>query len=207
MDDRTRRSDRQRPHPGGIGGRTFRAAVAASLLAGAGAAPAADAPSRHVGLQLEAGLPAGATLTAVVRPWPLLRLDAGIGYDVLAFGVVGGATLVPWQGSVRLTFGVNAGHYFSADVNRLVSTDSAALKTFLSDVSSTFVSGDIGVEMGPPDGAVFFVRVGLAYLFPSASNLEAALRQASPGIDYTVGPYSMSARTPTIRIGVVVMAF
>ncbi len=169
--------------------------LAAALLLAAGARAQAD--DARFGLQLDLGVPVGVALAAVAQPFDVLRLDAGFGYDLIAFGLKGGVTLAPFRWAVSPTLGVEAGHYFAGDASRFASGSSAATRILLSSVGYDYVSADVGLEVGPRSRYLFYLRAGIAQLFGSVKNVDAAFKQA------TVADASASARLPAVRLGLV----
>src|SRR5690606_36870932 len=82
-----------------------------------GPPPSEEPPSpKLLGLQLSVGVPDGLGAGAFVRPLPWLRVDGGVAYNVLAFGIQGGVTLIPWPGRIAPTLRLGAGQYFESDV-------------------------------------------------------------------------------------------
>src|SRR5690349_18933443 len=76
--------------------------------------PAGSSPSLF-GLLVDGGFPDGLGLSAVVRPWQLLRADAGVTYNVVGFGLRAGATLLPFSWTVSPLLRGEVGHMFESD--------------------------------------------------------------------------------------------
>jgi hypothetical protein len=198
--------------------------IAALLLAGTAGAqdPAAAAapgrevvlapasafyPGTHLGLQLDAGVPSGAAVSLVGRPWKFLRLDAGLGYNAVAYGIKGGVTLVPFHWWLTPTLGFGAGHYAPADASRFASGSSAAARQILSRVGYDYLSADLGLEIGGQDRFVFFLRAGLANLYPTVKDVNGAMQAANPSVRMTAADPTIRARIPTVRLGFLVYLF
>ncbi|HVP66014.1 MAG TPA: hypothetical protein VMT17_02000 [Anaeromyxobacteraceae bacterium] len=174
------------------------------------AAPAAPAPTvearpKLLGLQLAAGLPDGVVLSLVYRPWYFLRLSAGPAYNYVGFGVQGAATLVPFHFPFTPTLTGEAGYFFPGNVNarldQLGVSVPAGMQGLLSHVGYTYLSSQLGLEFGGPEVFVFYIRFGLAWLFPSASGTATG---SSVSTDITVTGFHGYLATPAANIGFVV---
>jgi hypothetical protein len=177
-------------------------------------APAGEEPSRSLfydgnrfGLQIDAGIPAGATVAFVARPWSFLRVNAGIGYDVLALGVKGGVTLVPFHWAVTPTLGLEGGHFFEGDANKFGTVSDAALRRVLTQVGYDYLSADVGLEFGSQNRFVFYVRAGITQLYGSVKNLETALQEANPTLRIRASEPSATGRLPAVRLGFILYLF
>lgn len=192
-------------------------AVALLLLGSARAEDAlavASAPQRSLfyagtryGLQLDAGVPSGGTLALVARPWKFLRVNGGVGYNAVGFGVKGGVALVPFHWAVVPTVSLEGGRFFPADASRLVGGSSSAARQILSDVGYDYLSADLGLELGSQDRFVFYLRAGLSQLHARVRNVNAAVQEANVGVRMTVADPAVSARLPAVRLGFLVYAF
>jgi hypothetical protein len=179
------------------------------------APPAGEASSRSMfydgnrfGLQIDAGVPAGATVAFVARPWSFLRVNAGLGYDVLAFGVKGGVTLIPFHWAVTPTLGLEVGHFFSGDATRFATVNDAALKRLLGSVGYDYLSADLGLEFGSQNRFVFYVRGGITQVYPSMGNFQQALQAANPSAArITASEPALSGRYPAARLGFILYLF
>lgn len=161
----------------------------------------------HFGVQLDAGLPSGAGLTLVARPWKLIRIDAGAGYNLVGYGIKGGVTLVPFHWWVTPTLGLSAGHFFPGDAGRFAKNADAAARILLSRVGYDYAALDLGLEIGGQNRFVFFLRAGLAQLRPSVRNVNEAIQAANPSLRVTAADPTLSARIPTARLGFLVYLF
>jgi len=135
------------------------------------AKPAAAAEPRYpeFGLSLDAAAPAGVTLAFVYRPVPFVRLWAGPAWNYLAFGGEGGVGLAPFQGAVTPVLSLEAGRYRSANVKGKFGIKSGTSgndpSVLLEDVTVSYGSLLLGLEMGSPRGFSFGLRVGLSRLW------------------------------------------
>ncbi len=176
-------------------------------------APAPDSSSvlydgDRWGLQIDAGVPSGATAALVWRPWTFLRLNGGFGYNLAAFGVKGGATLIPFHWGVVPTIGLEGGHFFEGDMSKTAFweiTDASA-KQLAKQFSYNYVAADLGVEFGAQNRFVFYVRVGLTQVWSDLNNIQQALDAENPG-KFKATQASFTGRTPTARIGFILYLF
>lgn len=197
--------------------------IAAVLLVGTAAAQdeakATQAPAEpsskwysmydgpNFGLQVDAGVPAGAAAAFVFRPWYFVRLNAGVATDIIGFGVKGGVTLVPFHWGVVPTLGLEAGHFWQGDATKFGTASDPVVNTLLKSVGYDYVSADIGIEFGSQNRFVFYVRGGLTQLYPSTSNFQAALQAANVGKAIQASDPTLSARGPSARLGFILYLF
>jgi hypothetical protein len=188
-------------------------AVALMLL---GSARAEEAPAprpglfyagTHFGLQLDAGLPSGGTVALVARPWKFLRVNGGMGYNAIGFGVKGGVALVPFHWAVVPTLSLEGGRFFPADASRFAGGGSGAARQLLSDVGYDYLSADLGLEFGSQNRFVFYLRAGLSQVQARIHNVNAAMQEANAGVRMTAADPAVSARLPTVRVGFLIYAF
>jgi hypothetical protein len=175
-------------------------ASAPAPLVASDAAPGARLPM--LGVMLDAGLPDGAVVSGVYRPWPFARFDAGLGYNLIGFGLRAGATAAPWRLAVTPILRAELGHTFESDAASFVgnfATLDTTEKLVLSKVGYTYASLQLGAEFGAPDRAIFFVRGGLSWYWATANGYPDAAR--SQGATATDGA-SVSGRVPTLNLGV-----
>lgn len=192
-----------------------RVVAAAALLAalpaaraddGATGAPAA-AEDRSFGVVVDAGFPDGFGLAAMARPWRVLRVDAGVTYNVLAFGLRGGVTFVAPTGAVAPLLRLEIGHTFAADATGVASwfaTLDARERLLLSSVSYDYGSAQVGVEVRASRRTALFFRAGLAYATAPVNGFQAALQTSSAG---STGQASVHATAPTASFGAAVELF
>jgi hypothetical protein len=194
----------------------LRRVIVAALLAGASAAHAQDgapasAPAageeRRFGLVVDAGFPDGVGLGAMARPWRFVRVDAGVTYNVLAFGLRGGVTFVAPTGAVAPLLRLEIGHTFAADATGVASwfaTLDARERLLLASVSYDYGSAQIGLELRTSQRTAFFVRAGLAYATAPVNGFEGALQTFNPA---NTGAGSVHATAPTASLGYAVELF
>jgi hypothetical protein len=184
--------------------------VAALLLAapdaGVAQATPVDAPSeapraRLLGAQLHAGFPDGFAASAVIRPFPWLRANAGLAHNVLAFGFQGGVTLIPFEWKVAPTLHLAAGKFFDADVRDELSGDYPdAFDPALRNFGYTFYSAQLGLEFGSHRSFLFFLRGGVAWMRSDLDGVQGF--QDSPGDPIVdVSDVRLRAAVPTASLG------
>ncbi len=150
------------------------AAIAIGALC-AGSAQAAEG-DRIFGVSFAAGAPTGAEATILLRPLSCLRFEAGITTDVVAPGYHAGLTLaVPWYVSPVLN--VEVGHQYGGDFNQLVRVvgGGASANLLLRDVSYTYGSVHVGLELGFPNHFMVFAHAGYSVVRTETSGLGAFL--------------------------------
>jgi hypothetical protein len=167
---------------------------------------AEDAPLPRFGIAVDAGIPDGLAASAAFRPWRPLRLEAGITYNVLAFGLRAGVDVSPFALRVAPVFHAEIGHTFSADASGLAArfaTLSATERVLLRDVGYDYVSGQLGVEVRASSRMAFFARGGLAYFWTTARHVQEAVLAENPASPLRIGDLSLRGTAPTGSLGVV----
>jgi hypothetical protein len=171
------------------------------------AKPAAAAEERLklLGVQAAFGAPDGAVLSAIYRPWYWLRLNGGLAWNYLSFGLQAGATLIPFHFGITPTLTGEVGYFFPGNLNaRLSRWDPdipPELKPLLDSVGYTYLSTQFGLEFGGPDTFVFFIRGGLAWFFSTTMGPTSG---TSGTTSYTVDGVSIRSAVPTVNLGFVV---
>lgn len=186
--------------------------VLASTSLEVSAAPTAaaeeDAPT-HIGLWVDAGVPDGAGVSLVVRPFSWLRLHAGATHNDIAPGVRGGLSLVPWNAVVTLTLTVEGGHAFEGDANslaRLILGQASFNSAYLQKVSYDYLNAHLGVEIGSQRRFVFFIHAGMSQVWGTVNSFEAGV-QSSGGAGYTASPATVRGLAPSAKLGFVLFLF
>ncbi|NVI96785.1 hypothetical protein HV824_01415 [Myxococcus sp. AM009] len=189
------------------------AALACALGLGA-ATPAlaqegSDTPHRF-GLMLDAGAPHGVGLSAVLRPLPWLRLQAGPTTNTLSFGLRGGLSILPMQTFLAPSFNVEAGHYFGSDYNEVVDWLGASpsrASEAIRDVTYNYVTGSVGLEVGAASRFNFFLHLGLSYVDMGVDDASALLQDATDDPDVTARNLSVRATMPSVKLGFILYFF
>ena len=193
------------------GGRSGVIADRAPILA-AEQAPAAGWYSlyggNHFGLLVDGGVPGGAGLAGTFRPWSFLRMEGGLNWNYLSFGLRGGVTVIPFEWGLTPTLHLEGGHFFPGDASRF--TSSAGAKLLLGHVPEDYLSASIGLEFGSQQRFVFFLRAGLSWIRTEVQNIAQAVAAENPGGTTTVksaGNVSMLVQAPTVSFGVLLFLF
>ena len=180
------------PGLGGALGGSPTTAVPATPTLRAGRGP------HMLGLQLDGGLPDGAGVSLLYRPLKFLRLNGGMLYNSVGYGVRGGVTILPYF-AFAPSLSLEAGHYFEASALARISqytTVSDDLRPLLSRVGYTFVNAQVGFEIGHPDWFVFFIRAGLSRVWLSVHDAQQAAQSTSGDVRIT------HLDDPSIRLGI-----
>jgi hypothetical protein len=168
--------------------------VACLLLLTASTAARADdsstPPERHrwVGMQFDLGVPDGAALGVVVRPyvnWARLNLSGT--YNGMAPGIRGGVTLDPIKFPVAPTLTFEGGHAFDGSV--------PGTGTSLPKFDYDYANLHLGLEFGNRDRWRFFLQGGPSWLHVNTNDFQsvvgssdASLRIGNPTANVSVIP-------------------
>ncbi len=162
------------------------------------------------GLALDAGFPDGFAASAVFRPWLPLRVEAGLTYNVLGFGLRAGASVAPFALRVAPILHLEVGHTFGADASGLAQrfgTLNATEVLLLRDVGYDYASAQLGVEIRASERTAFFARAGLVYFTTTVKNFQAAVRATSPGSTFIADDPTVRGTAPTASLGVMLFFF
>jgi hypothetical protein len=155
-----------------------------------------DHPLPMLGLAFGAGLPDGATASAVFRPFSFVRTEAGLSYNMISKGVRAGVTLLPFGSGPSAS--LEAGHYFNGDANgfaRSIAGASFHDSAILQQVGYNYVNAHLGLDFGTRR-VVFFLHGGMSYISASVHNVNEQISGASSGSSTTVS----FAQDPTVRV-------
>src|SRR4051812_5241213 len=163
---------------------------------------------KRFGLLADAGVPGGAGVAAMFRPWRFLRAAAGVSWNYLSFGFRGAVTFVPFEGTLTPTLHLEGGHFFAGDASRFSSN--AGAKVVLRSVPEDYLSASIGLEIGSQEKFVFFVRAGLSWIRSEAQDIAEAIAAANPGLKTGVKSADnmpLLVQLPTVSVGIVLFLF
>jgi len=172
------------------------------------ASAASPERGRRFGLLVDAGVPGGAGLAAMFRPWRPLRVEGGVSWNTVSVGLRGGVTVVPFEWGVTPTLHLEGGHFFDGDASRF-SSDAGA-KVLLTSVPVDYLSASLGLEIGSQDRFVFFLRMGLCWIRSEAQNVAQAIAAANPGLGTRVksaDDMPLLLQAPTVSVGVLLFLF
>jgi len=154
-----------------------------------------------LGLQLAAEAPAGGVAAVTFRPFvPWARLHGGLTWNYFAFGLQGGVTVTPLRSWARPTATVQIGTSFDADLRSPLSGLKlpAAVRPSLSSAGYSYVSGLLGLELGDPEGAAYFIRAGLTRAWSTLRGIE-SYPSGSSTLDSS--PIHVAAWAPSASFG------
>lgn len=178
--------------------------VSSARAADAGGPPGEGAEgARSWGLLLDAGFPEGAAVGVVFRPVSEVRIWAGPAWNVVAFGVQGGVTVVPWHLGVSPILSLEGGRYFSADATFLANRSGGVpkeIEPLLEDVSYDYGALHLGVEVGARSGFAVSLRAGLAYVSLRARGTATATDSGSSGAIVTFTDPRVRATVPSVKL-------
>jgi hypothetical protein len=163
---------------------------------------------RHFGLLVDGGVPGGAGLAGMFRPWHFLRVEGGLNWNYLSLGLRGGVTVIPFEWGVTPTLHLEGGHFFPSNASRF--TDSAGAKILLGRVPEDYLSASLGLEFGSQQRFVFFLRAGLSWIRTEARNLAQAITANDPSSTTkpkSAGNVSLLLQVPTVSLGVLLFLF
>jgi len=162
---------------------------------------------RHFGLLVDGGVPGGAGLAGMFRPWRFLRIEGGLNWNYLSLGLRGGVTVIPFEWGLTPTLHLEGGHFFPGDASRF--TDSAGAKILLGHVPEDYLSASLGLEFGSQQRFVFFLRMGLCWIRTEAQNLKEAIAALNPGKPgaKSAGDMPLLLQVPTVSAGVLLFLF
>ncbi len=170
-----------------------------------GVAQAPDDRPPILGLLLDGGFPDGLALSALYRPVRLVRLDAGLTYNLVGFGLRGGATLVPFRSGVAPILRGEVGHTFDGDASGVVghfTTLTPTEQSLLRNVGYNYASLQLGLEIGASDRMVFFLRGGLAWYWTTVQDFRsAAPTSTSTGTVIETHDVGIHGTVPTASLG------
>jgi len=167
------------------------------------APPPPEAPLPKLGMRLGVGLPDGMTANLVYRPLPSLRVQAGPSWNVLAFGLQAGVAITPFRWAVSPVLEATYGHFFGADLNKIIKDIPAELQSLASDVGYDYFNGQVGIEFGSPSGFTFSVGLGLSYVWCDVTGTATTVQNVGTPDEATVTIVNPSFRavTPSLRLG------
>jgi len=156
----------------------------------------------RIGAMLDAGVPDGANLSLVYRPFSWLRTELGGGYNMISKSVRGGVTLLPFGAGPSAT--LEAGHFFDGNANGLARQlagagfqDNAVLQRVGYDYANAHLGLDFGMRR-----VTFFIHGGMSYIRASIHNLNSEISNgaSSGGMGSSGGTTVSINQDPVIKI-------
>jgi hypothetical protein len=179
--------------------------IAASGVARAEAEPASPAA---LGIALDGGVPDGLAAGLAWRPVRFVRLEGGVTYNVLGFGLRAGVTAVPLDLALAPTLRAEYGHVFSADAGSLASrfaTLSSLERSLLDGLAYDTLTLQLGVESSPARGrVVLFLRAGLTWFWAAVPDFAAKVQASNPGTRIEAQDPRLSGTAPSVGLGAVI---
>jgi hypothetical protein len=175
------------------------------------AAPPAPEPSeaRHIlGVGLDLGVPDFAAASVLVRPVSYVRASGSLLYDYAGWGVRGGIAVLPYF-PIAPSLNLEVGRFFESNANgKLPVKVSSRYQPLLDKFGYTFVSLQVGLEVGAPDSAVFFIRGGLSKMWMTAHNINQTVgTTSSTGTQLQVSDANLRLGVPSVKLGFMVYFF
>jgi hypothetical protein len=155
------------------------------------------------GVQLDAGLMDFLGLNAVYRPLPFLRFHGGPLFNGAGLGVRGGLSLVPFHFVITPALTLEAGHYFPGDVSGWL-PDTGIDPRFnrvLEQLSYTFYSGQLGLEVGVPDRFAIYLRGGLTWLNTELKGSGQAFQELAGDETLQIQDFRVRGTVPSFKLG------
>lgn len=154
-------------------------------------------PLPVLGLAVDGGIPDGANVSAIYRPFSWVRGEVGMGYNMISKGARAGLTLLPFGAGPSAT--VEAGHFFEGDANGVArSIAGAGFKdsAMLQRVGYDFANAHLGLDFGTRR-VVFFIHGGMSYIRAQVHNVN---EQLSSSMASTSGTTVSFNQDPTVRV-------
>ncbi|PTL84237.1 hypothetical protein [Vitiosangium sp. GDMCC 1.1324] len=158
------------------------------------------------GARLVAGAPEGLGVAALIHPRPWLRAHVGATRNTLGFGVRGGLDLIPIQLFITPSLGLEYGHYFKADYNKLLTQlhgEPTTAATGIREVGYDQLSAHLGLELSPSRYVTLFGGVGISYWFIGGNDVKSFIRESENDPDITARPLTLGLSSPVAKLGLI----
>jgi hypothetical protein len=160
-------------------------------------------PTRHYGLGADFGLSGplpDAGLLLALRPIRWIQVQAGGGYNGIAFGVRGGATVINPL-AIPLSLTCEGGHYFEGDANKVVRWFRNDVQQFgsLRRFSYDYVNLLGGLEFGGQSFS-FYLRGGVTWMRTTIRDFGQSVRDVAQ-VDLQASDPMVTYRGPTLKLG------
>jgi hypothetical protein len=201
-----------------------RIALALALVAGLSAQAVASQPDEQVaqtateqkverplpqlGLQMGAGIPDGATLSGIYRPFSWVRGEAGMSYNMISKGVRAGVSVLPFGSGPSAS--LEAGHYFTGNANgiaRSIAGSGFHDSAILQQVGYDYANAHLGLDFGTRR-VVFFIHGGMSYIRANIHNVNEQISSATGSSSSTTVSFNQDPMvrvlTPSAKLGLIV---
>lgn len=161
---------------------------------------AEDQSEPWLGVLLDAGVPDGANVAAVWRPFHWLRFHGGGSYNLVGFGLRGGVSLLPIHEWITPSLVVEGGYVFPGDLDGFIADVTGQENEGLPQ-SAEYAYGNlhIGLEMGS-SSFTFYLRGGYSLIDVSITPADGA---PSDGIRVEENA-RLFLTTPSAKLGFIV---
>ncbi|HTE53421.1 MAG TPA: hypothetical protein VK698_21350 [Kofleriaceae bacterium] len=183
-------------------------ATALSLVAAAAAfttSRTASADAGSLGVMVDAGVPDGFTGSLVFRPLRPLHVHAGVGTNLISYGVRAGASLYMLPFAISPTLNAEVGHYFPGDANQAanrVGISSDSNSPLLREVGYDYANLHLGADFGR-DRVSLYLHAGITVMRGTLHHLDEVVAEgADDGLTFAVNE-DATARiiAPSARVG------
>lgn len=150
-----------------------------------------------LGLGIDVGVPDGANIAAIWRPYHWLRFHAGGSHNLVGFGLRGGLSLIPFDEWISPSLVLEGGRFFDGDLQGfmegVLGVDSDAVPE---RVSYNYANLHLGLELGSPD-FTFYLRGGYSLVDAQLTPAE-----GSGGDDIRFeGDATVTVLAPSAKLG------
>lgn len=161
-----------------------------------------------IGAGADVGVPDGATVSVVYRPFRQLRAHVGVSHNMISLGERAGLTYVPFASWFTPTLSLEYGHYAEGNANPLYKRFAGAdaeERPALQRVGYDYASARVGVEMGRK-WFTFYLHAGVSRITGQVHNLDAETMSESSGTTTVTFPSDPSVKLTTVsaRVGFIV---
>jgi hypothetical protein len=166
-----------------------------------------EATTPRIGAMADVGVPDGASISVVYRPFSIVRAYAGLSHNAISLGERVGVTLSPgWWASPTLT--VEYGHFAEGNANpilRMATGDTTFSSAVLERVGYDYASARAGVEFGRT-WFTFYIHAGISRVTGQVHNLSAETMSESSGTTTVSFPHDPNVRlwAPSASLGFIV---
>ena len=177
--------------------------AAAAALTSSSRTAAAEPGS--LGVMVDAGVPDGVTGSLVFRPLSMLHVHAGVGTNLISYGVRGGASLYLLPFAISPSLNAEVGRYFAGNANdaayRVGLTDESDMP-LLREVGYDYANLHLGLDFGR-ERFSFYVHAGMSAVQGKVKHLDELIAEdAEEGLTFEVrGDPTVKLITPSARIG------
>jgi hypothetical protein len=177
-----------------------------SFAALSAAASTASADAGSIGVMVDAGVPDGVNGSLVFRPFRPLNIHAGVGTNLISYGVRAGASLYLLPTGISPTLSGEVGRYFPGDANEAanrlgVTTDSD--NPVLRDVGYDYANLHLGLDFGRETFS-FYIHAGFSAVRGKLRHLdELVAEDADESLTFEVKQgATANLIAPSARIGI-----